>query len=181
MSTSFRSSTSTPTNYLVGVYSNRVQAEAAYSALERDSFPMDQVSILGRGYASADEFGLINPDNVADQQSNQLAYWLIPFGFIAGAGFSILTGLQTFAWAGEIGNHVIGGVLGAASGLMGAFVVGRITGWTVGSGDAIAYRNRLNAGKYIIIAQGSEEMINGAVGTLRQYEPENLQGYKEFD
>lgn len=166
-------------NYVVAVLSNRVQAEAAYSALEKESIPMDQVSLLGKGYMSADEFGLINPDDVADQQSNQLAYWVIPFGFAAGVGFSILTGLQTFAWAGQIGNHLIGGVLGGASGLLGAYVVGRITGWTVGSGDAIAYRNRLNAGKYLIIARGSDALVRSVVAILRQYEPENMQGYTE--
>lgn len=179
MSTGFTPTMPPPVNYLVAVLANRVQAEAAYSALERESFPMNQVSLLGKGYKSADEFGLINPDDAADKQSTQLAYWLIPFGFAAGAGFSILSGLQTFAWAGDIGNHLIGGILGAASGLMGAYVVGRLTGWTVGSGDAIAYRNRLNAGKYIIIVQGNEALVNRAVPILRQYEPENLQGYVE--
>lgn len=167
------------TNYLVAVLSNRVQAEAAYLALQEKSLPMDQVSLLGKGFMSADEFGLINPDTAADQQSSQLAYWLLPFGFAAGVAFSILSGLQTFAWAGEIGNHLIGGLLGAASGLMGAFFVGRLTGWTVGSGDAIAYRNRLNAGKYVIIAEGSDQLVRQATAVLRQFEPENIQGYAE--
>lgn len=166
-------------NYLVAVLSDRMQAEAAYVALEKQSVPMDQVSLLGKGFMSADEFGLINPDEAADRQSSQLAYWLLPFGFVAGVAFSILSGLQTFAWAGEIGNHVIGGLLGAASGLLGAYVVGRLTGWTVGSGDATAYRNRLNAGKYIIIAKGSDQLIRQATAVLRQFEPENIQGYAE--
>ncbi|NEP17142.1 MAG: hypothetical protein F6J97_09570 [Leptolyngbya sp. SIO4C1] len=164
-------------NYLVAVLSDRMQVEAAYSALENEALPMEQISILGRGYQSADEFGLINPDEAADQQSNQLAYWVIPFGFAAGFAFSVLSGLQTFAWAGELGNHIVGGLLGAASGGLGAFVVGRIVGWTVGSGDAIAYRNRLNRGKYLIIAEGTDELIRQATRVLRQYEPENIQGY----
>lgn len=164
-------------NYLVAVLSDRIQVEEAYSALKKEDLPMDQISILGRGYASADEFGLINPDDVADEQTNQLAYWVIPFGFAAGVAFSVLSGLQTFAWAGEIGNHIIGGLLAAASGGLGAFVVGRLTGWTVGSGDAIAYRNRLNRGKYIIIAEGTSELLRQATRILRQYEPENIQGY----
>ncbi|MGB3491321.1 MAG: hypothetical protein WBA57_01240 [Elainellaceae cyanobacterium] len=167
------------TNYLVAVLSNRVQAEAAYFALEAKSLPMEQVSLLGKGFMSADEFGLINPDNAADQQSSQLAYLALPFGFAAGVAFSILSGLQTFAWAGGIGNHLVGGLMGAAAGLMGAFFVGRLTGWTVGSGDAIAYRNRLNAGKYIIIAEGSDSLIRQATDVLRQFDPENIQGYAE--
>lgn len=56
-------------------------------------------------------------------------------------------------------------------------MVGRLVGWTVGSGDAIAYRNRLNQGKYLIIAQGTDELVRRATRILRQYEPENIQGY----
>lgn len=164
-------------NYLVAVLSNRLTAEAAYSALERASLPMQTISVLGQGYQTADDFGLIKPDDAADEQATLLAYWTIPFGFIAGVAFSILSGLQTFIWAGEVGNYLISGFLGAASGALGAFMVGRLVGWTVGSGDAIAYRNRLNQGKYLIIAKGTDELVRRATQVLRQYEPENIQGY----
>lgn len=162
-------------NYLVAVLPNRMTAEAAYEALEKAALPMQKISVLGRGMA--DEFGLINPDEAADEQSTLLAYWTIPFGFVAGVAFSILSGLETFSWAGEVGNYIISGFLGAASGGLGAFMVGRLVGWTVGSGDAIAYRNRLNQGKYLIIAQGTDELVRRATRILRQYEPENIQGY----
>lgn len=167
------------TNYLVAVLSERSQVEAAYSALKEKELPMDQFSILGEGYMSADEYGLINPDDPAARESSRLAIWLGPFGFAAGVAFSILSGLQTFAWAGELGNHIIGGLLGAASGLFGAYVVGRLTGWGVGGGDATAYRNRLNAGKYLIIGEGNDMLIRQATSVLRQFEPENIQGYTE--
>lgn len=166
-------------NYLVAVLSDRIQAEAAYSALERESLPMEQIVIVGRGYQSADEFGLIDPNQEASKRSGQLAYWLIPFGFAAGYLFNLLTGIELFAWAGQFGNHIIGGILGAASGILGAWVVGSGVGWTVGSGDALVYRNRLNAGKYLIIAKGSEALVRQATQVLRQFEPENMQGYEE--
>ncbi len=169
------------TNYLVAVLSNEQRAQRAYLALEEENVPMSNVSLLGDGYMSADDFGLINPDTEADKQSSMLSTWVIPFGFGAGVAFSILADLHTFSWAGVWGNHLIGGLLGAASGGLGSFVVGRISGWTVGSGDAIAYRNRLNAGKYLIIAQGNRELVYRATRILRQFEPENIQGYVDPD
>ena len=45
-------------NYLVAVLSDRIQAEAAYTALEAKGLPMTGITILGRGYKSADEYGL---------------------------------------------------------------------------------------------------------------------------
>ncbi len=166
-------------NYLVAVLRDRIEAEAAYLALERANVPMQQVSILGRGYKSADEFGLIDPNVPARLQITWMSYWLIPFGFASGVAFSILSGLQTFAWAGYWGNHLIGGCLGAVAGAMGGFFVGGGIGIASGAGDALIYRNRLNAGKYLIIVQGSEELIQASAGILRQFDPENLQGYQE--
>ena len=165
-------------NYLVAVLPSRIQAEAAYLALEKDGIPTDKVSILGRGYKSADEFGLIDPNEQAKKQSQLLSSWLVPFGFVAGFMFNVLTHLYIFPWAGEFGNHVIGGLLGAGAGAMGAFFSGGV-GLVLGSGDALPYRNRLNAGKYLVVVQGSELVTRQATRILRSFEPENLQGYAD--
>jgi hypothetical protein len=78
-----------------------------------------------------------------------------------------------------LGNHIIGGILGAIAGAMGAFFVGGGAGIAFGSGDALSYRNRLNAGKYLVVVQGSEAVKNQATRILRGFEPEYLQGYVE--
>lgn len=163
-------------NYLVAVLPDRIQAESAYLGLEKEGI---NSTILGRGYKTADEFGLIDPKEEAKKQVRLMAFWLIPFGFFAGFTFSLITGLDTFAWAGEIGNHVIGGLLGAGSGAMGSVFVGGGVGLVAGSGDALPYRNRLDAGKYLIVVQGSETLTRQATRILRQYDPENIQGYAE--
>lgn len=167
-------------SYLIAVLSDRIQAEAAYSELEREGLPMDKVSILGKGYKSADEFGLIDPKDKAGRLAKLMSFWLVPFGFAAGFAFSLITGLNTFSWAGEIGNHIIGGLLGAASGAMGSFFVGGGVGLISGGGDALPYRNRLSLGKYLIIVQGNEIQNLKASGILRRFDPENLQGYSEY-
>jgi hypothetical protein len=65
-------------------------------------------------------------------------------------------------------------------GAMGSFFVGGGVGLSGGSGDALAYRNRLDAGKYVLIVEEeSEPRIREATRILRQFEPENLQGYRE--
>ncbi|MGC9526443.1 MAG: hypothetical protein ACP5D7_12980 [Limnospira sp.] len=164
-------------NYLIAVLSDRIEAEAAYVALEKEEVPTDRVSILGKGYKSADEFGLIDPNEPARKQVKLMASWLIPFGFVAGYTFSLITGLDTFAWAGEIGNHAIGGILGALSGGLGSLLVGGGVGLIIGGGDAVPYRNRLNAGKYLVVVQGSETLIRKSTSILRKFNPENIQGY----
>ncbi|MBW4570573.1 MAG: hypothetical protein KME31_21890 [Tolypothrix carrinoi HA7290-LM1] len=163
-------------NYLVAVLGDRIQAEAAYLALEKEGI---KSTILGRGYKSADEFGLIDPNEEAKKQVRLMAVWLVPFGFFAGFTFSFITGLETFAWAGEIGNHIIGGLLGAVSGALGSVVSGGGVGLIIGGGDALPYRNRLDAGKYLIVVQDAENVTRQATRVLRQFDPENLQGYAD--
>ena len=91
-------------NYLIAVLSDRIQVEGAYSALEEAKFAMGEVAILGKGYKTADEYGLIDPANEAWKQMRLMMVWLVPFGFIAGFGFNAVTGLDTFPWAGAWGR-----------------------------------------------------------------------------
>ncbi|MBH8564614.1 hypothetical protein I8748_20910 [Nostoc sp. CENA67] len=165
-------------NYLIAVLPDKSKAEAAYSALTKDGLSPNQVDILGSGYKSADDYKLIEPKQQAQKQAKRLLYWLVPFGFIAGYAFNYLTGIEIFA-LGEFGSHMIGGLLGAASGVLGAYLVGGAVGISVGSGDALAYRNRLNAGKYLIVVKGTEDLTRQATHILRSFEPENIQGYVE--
>jgi hypothetical protein len=157
--------------------SDRIQAESAYTLLEQQGLPLSKITILGRGYKTADEFGLIDPNEVAQKQAKLMAIWLVPFGFIAGIGFSLATGLQTFAWAGEIGNHAVGGLLGSIGGAMGSVFIGGGGGIAFGSGDALPYRNRINAGKYLIVVEGSQLLLQQATTVLRKYDLENIQSY----
>jgi hypothetical protein len=164
-------------NYVIAVLPDRMQAEEAYSALEKEDLPMDQVSILGKGYKDADEFGLIDPKKPARKQAKLMAFWLVPFGFLAGWLFNVSTDYQLIPEAGVLGNRIIGGMLGAIGGAMGSFFVGGGVGLSLGSGDALPYRNRLNEGKYLLIVKGAPNITNKATRILRQFEPESLQGY----
>lgn len=164
-------------SYLIAVLSDRIKVEEAYTALEKSNVPQSQMTILGKGYKSADEFGLIDPAEQAKKRAILMAYWLIPFGFVGGYLFNVITGLDTLDWAGEPGNHIVGGILGAIGGAMGSIFVGGSVGLTTGSGDALPYRNRLNEGKYLLVVNGSESLQQKAATILRQFNPENLQGY----
>lgn len=164
-------------NYLVAVLDNRIKAEEAYSALEQASLPKEDIDILGKGFKSADEYGLIDPAAQAWKQVRLMMLWLVPFGFGAGFVFDLITGLETFAWTGQLGNQLLGGLLGAGAGAMGAFFIGGGVGIAVGGGDALSYRNRLSEGKFLVVVRGSEAVIRQATPILRQFRPETIQGY----
>ncbi|MBD3882582.1 hypothetical protein IFO70_12495 [Phormidium tenue FACHB-886] len=164
-------------NYVIAVLLDRIQAEAAYSALEKEGLPMEQVSILGKGYKTADEFGFIDPKQPARKQALLMATWLVPFGFVGGIAFNLATQYQLVPEVGSVGNRLLGGVLGAIAGAMGSFFIGGGVGLAAGSGDALPYRNQLNQGKYLVVVQGAPNITNQATRVLKQFDPESLQGY----
>lgn len=153
-----------------------MKAEEVYTRLESAKFPMEAISILGKGYKSAEEFGFIDPLVQGRKQAFLMSYWLVPFGFFAGVGFSLVTELQTFAWAGTIGNHLIGGLLGAFGGAMGSIFVGGGVGVATSS-DSVPMRNRLEEGKYLIVVQGTDQQVVRANQLMRPMRPENIQGF----
>lgn len=162
-------------NYLVAVLSDRIQAEAAYTALEKEGIPIARVTILGKGYKSADEFGLIDPNEEAKKRSQVMAVWLVPFGFVAGAVFNRLTDLNTFSWAGEVGNAIIGGLLGAGAGGMGSLLAGGGMSLALGNSDSLPYRSRINSGQYLIVVQANDTVTRQASRILRRFDPDNVQ------
>lgn len=164
-------------NYVIAVLTDRIQAESAYSALEKEGFRPDQVSILGKGYKTADEYGFLDPGKQAKKQAKLMSFWLVPFGFIAGVAFNLSTQYQLVPEVGVLGNQLIGGLLGAVAGAMGSFFVGGGVGLTTGSGDALPYQNRLQEGKYLVVVKGAPNLTNKASRILRDCKPENLQGY----
>jgi hypothetical protein len=164
-------------NYLVAVLSDRIQAETAYLALESGGLTRSNMTILGQGFTSADDYGLQDPIEKVRNQVKLMASWLVPFGFLGGVGFSLATGLHTFGWAGEIGNHIVGGLCGAIGGTMGSIFVSGGVSLVLGGGDSKPYRERLAAGKYLVVVTGNEQVLRKANPILIRCDPESLKDF----
>lgn len=166
--------------YLIAVLRDRSTVEAACAALAETGWSSDFWSVVGEGWESSDRFGLLNPKQRSRQRVRWMATWLVPFGFAGGLVFSKITGLETFAWAGPVGNDLVGGVLGALSGLMGSafigggFGVGNLSGF-----DPLPFRNRLEEGKFVLILRGNDAVTTQAWRLLRSVDPESLQTVEE--
>jgi hypothetical protein len=165
-------------SYLVAVLSDRSKAEAAYSALQKEGVATDRINILGKGYQSADEYGFIDPIQSVRKEATREISWIVPFGFVAGFAFNWLTGITIFDTIPAIGNHLIGGLLGAAAGGLGAYLNSTNVVGVINSDETLPYRNRLDAGKYLIVVKGAEsEITDRATNVLNQFEPEKIQGH----
>ena len=83
--------------------------------------PPQRLVAIGAGETDVATVAELNPALTRQLRQRRMATWLIPFGFFAGLTFTFITDLDTFAFAGPIGSHLIGGLLGLGSGWMGSF------------------------------------------------------------
>ncbi|WP_017295905.1 hypothetical protein [Geminocystis herdmanii] len=164
-------------NYLIAVLSDRIQAEEAYTILEKGGISLNKLSIVGKGYKNISDFSFLDRSGQGRKNAIRMAYWLIPFGFFGGFTFDAITTIDTFGWAGVPFNHIIGGILGAIGGAMGSFFVGG-SGFLENSGDTIPFLNRVKAGKYLLIIQGDESMVNKGKTMLRGFKFESMETYQ---
>ena len=166
-------------NYLIAVLPDRIKAEEAYTALEKAGIPLSKIAIAGRGYKSADELGLYDPKQQARKKARFMAYWLVPFGFIGGYVFNLITGLDNLDWAGDPGNHIVGGILGALGGAMGSIFIGGGAGWATSTADdTVPYRDYLDENKYLVLVENLSGLGDRAIPILRQLSPETIQSYE---
>lgn len=85
------------------------------------STPLSRLQAVGPGETMFDQVEELNPQLRQKRLQKAMAFWLLPFGFFAGVTFTVMTNLDTFAFAGAWGNRLIGGLLGLAAGLLGSF------------------------------------------------------------
>ncbi|AXY68044.1 hypothetical protein D3A95_07810 [Thermosynechococcus sichuanensis E542] len=164
-------------NYLVATLGDRLQAEAVYTQLEKDGFPMEKVALLGRGYKQWAELGLIDPFQVARQQMQRMLIWLVPFGFFAGFTFNQATQIDILPMLDRLNNSILGGIFGAIAGALGSLTVGGGLQVVITGKSGIPFEKRLQRGKYLILIQGSDSEIRRAERLLKVQPLENLQSY----
>jgi hypothetical protein len=165
-------------NYLVVTFSDRIQAEAAYTDLEAKNFPLAHVKIVGLGYRSLAEANLFDPSQAARQQMLMMMFWLVPFGFFAGFTFNQVTGITILEWLSPLGNSVVGGLMGGVAGAMGSITVGGGMQLLLAGKERTTYKQRLRAGKYLLVIVGSETLVREANQILRSLPSEVWQMYE---
>lgn len=114
--------------------------------------PPARLIAIGQGETDIAEVAELNPALTRRLRQRGMARWLLPFGFLAGLTFTFITDLDTFAFAGDLGSHLIGGLLGLGSGWMGSFAAAASV--TSEADDRIrALRNRLEEGNWLLLVE----------------------------
>ena len=136
----------------VVVLNRHQDLETLRSTLLELSPPLRCLQAVGAGETPFEQVELLNPQLRQRRLQRSMAIWLAPFGFFAGVTFTFMTNLDTFAVFGSFGNHLMGGLLGMVSGLLGSFAA-RSGGDSNNDDRLRQLRNRSEEGCWLLIVE----------------------------
>lgn len=164
---------------IVAIYPSHTAAEAAVKELQRSSFDMKKLSIVGREYHTDEHVvGYYNAGDRMKAWGKRGAFWGGIWGWFLGAGFFLIPGIGPMAMAGP----VVGWLLGA---LEGAVVFGGLSalgaglyGLGIPKDSILQDQTALKTDKFLLLAHGSQEEIAGAKEMLEGTNPETMEHHQ---
>jgi uncharacterized membrane protein len=166
-------------NAVVAIYKTHTEAEAAVKELQRSSFDMKKLSIVGRDQHTDEHVvGYYNAGDRMKYWGKMGAFWGGFWGLLVGSAFFVIPGLGPLLMAGPI----VGWIVGA---LEGAVVVGGLSALGAGlysigipKNSILQYETALKTGKFVLIAHGTQEETTRAREIINRTSPEALEEHQ---
>jgi hypothetical protein len=155
--------TTEQTNVTVAVFPSHEDAERAVIELQRAGFDMTKLSIVGAEYHTEEHVvGYYNTGDRMKAWGRAGAFWGGIWGVLFGAAFLVVPGLGPVLVAGPLVAAIVGG-------LESAIVVGGLSALGAGlvslgvpTNSVLDYEGAIKAGKYVLVAHGTEADVNRA-------------------
>jgi len=169
----------TARNVVVAIYKTHIEAEAAVKELQRSSFDMKQLSIVGRDcHTDEHVVGYYNAGDRMKYWGKKGAFWGGIWGLLFGSAFFWVPGVGPLLVAGPLVACIIGAMEGAV-------VIGGLS--AIGAGlyslgipkdSIVQYETALTTGRYVLIAHGTPEDTVRARDIIRNTNPEALEEHQ---
>jgi hypothetical protein len=154
---------------VVGMYETMAQAEEAVHTLERAGFPVKHVSVVTQNLASDQGIhGFIAPGDDLTPRSAATGAWVGGLvSVLIGAAFLWLPGFGPLLVVGRLAALLLAGVEGALAGAATGGLLGALANWGIAEEHILDYEKRLQEGKHLVIAYGTNEEVSRAHAILQ--------------
>ena len=156
------------TRLAVIVLPDEMSAFQAYRLLNYHGISPEHVAIVGTGYSSPDHIGLLRPVQIAFRKAVSWGALSCALGLVAGVALEILGHTDVNQLINLNPPLLLIPILG-----MICFAIGAIVGWFVGllgEGTAASiFRHHLNRGHYLLMIEGSEQLVRWGQEVLGHY------------
>ncbi len=153
---------------MIAVLPDESSAFEAYRLLQCHGISPENLALVGKGYTSPDNVGLLNPTHTTWRYAKRGMFWLgitsLGMGIILYLIFSIK--LPNLDWYQALFT------IASTSGLIGIVIggaIGTIYGWFFKSSLSISCRGCLERGQYLLMLEGSETLTRRGREILDEY------------
>ena len=160
----------------IGVYTNQADALAAVQKLKQNGYPANQLSVLGHApedQTEEERLEAIDADHEFDKPL-KIAATGVGIGAVVGPILGALAGIGILAIPGVgflVGAGALAGaVAGLDAGLIGGGVISALAIARNNKHHEDRYHDHLQSGRYLVVAQGTEEEVKKAHDVLTAHE-----------
>jgi uncharacterized membrane protein len=142
----------------VGVYSTHDEADAAVKSLQKGGFDMKKLSIVGKDFHTEEHaLGYYNTGDRVKFWGKKGAFWGGLVGILFSSAFLLIPVVGHIIVLGPLVSSIIGGLEGAAvvGGTSALFAA--LAGLGIPKDSVVQYENDVKAGKFLVVAQGTQE------------------------
>jgi hypothetical protein len=156
---------------VIGIYDSMSKAEEAVYKLDRGGFPIKQVSLMAQNLQSERRAnGYVTVSDVGRTGAMTGAWLGGLLGLLTGVAFMWIPDFGPLIVAGHLTSALlalVGGVDGVVVGAAWGGVLSILVGVGVSQEHITKYKNSVKAGKYVVIADGSDEEVECARNVLQ--------------
>jgi uncharacterized membrane protein len=142
----------------VGIYESHKTALDAIEVLKNKGFPVKQLSLIGEAIIIDDQMHIKSNDSIKNAGVSAGVVLGTTIGVLSGVGIFAIPGLGFIFGAGA----VVGALAGFDIGLVGGGIVSLLTLLGLKKDNVIKYKEHLDKGNFLVIAQGNEKEVEKA-------------------
>jgi uncharacterized membrane protein len=148
------------TNAAVAVYATHDEAESAIKSLQKSGFDMKKLSIVGKDFQTEEHaVGYYNTGDRVKFWGKKGAFWGGLVGILFSSAFLVIPVVGHIIVLGPLVSAIIGGLEGAAVVGSTSALFGALSGLGIPKDSVIQYENDVKAGRFLVLAQGTEEEV----------------------
>jgi hypothetical protein len=162
-------------NVVIAVFGRHDQADKAVRALGQANFPLEQLTIVGKGYHTDEQaIGFYNTGDRIKLWGKSGALWGGLWGLFVGGLFMTLPGIGPVVVLGHLGAMLLGAAEGAV--LVGGVsaLAGALASIGIPKDSVVRYEEAVKADKFLVLAHGSPEQVERAKSVLQSASPTEI-------
>ncbi len=166
---------STQGHSVVAIYDSHTGAESAIKALQQAGLDMKRLSIVAKDFHTEEHaLGFYTSGDRMKFWGGRGVFWGSLWGMLFGSAFFFIPAFGPLVVMGPLVAWIVGALEGAAVGGAAGVLAAALTGIGIPKESVLKYESEVKAGKFLVLAVGTADMIEHARSVLRTTGPSQL-------